>query len=1228
MAEKKKKWAPLYPGWALSPPGWKEKGERKGWETRYTTVGARPRGARMHPFEVHASSPEYRRIWFGLSAVLVGVRPNQFELSTDAAYWVTLARKLLQRGTLPPTGTHEERDPPTPELLAWLFASNEKHPVDPAIDLHPVFEKPFFDALIKKQPSWASFVFPQAPFEALTVEGGSRTTRWVDFLFAPPTIKTEVVELDGSQHAFAQDVDAERDGALKEAGIEVRRVEGGKWDEFLHSLSKTSNPCSLSQEDVPEGETWREALLAARSVFGIIEAVANGFLEVGSDWQVELPSGVGNEEVFKELLALVVSVDELWTTKVVPKNIFILGPDEFRWQNRFGGVESTKTSSTVIKVDWAPNWAMLPNYETGIDVVVRGVPLPVHAGWDPALSSERRNIRRPEGSQTAEMDGLLGVVADHAFGIKQFRPGQSQAIRRVLEGKDSCVLLPTGYGKTLVFQVASLLRPGATLVVAPLKALIDDQERRFVEDGIDRVAAITSDRTNGVDMRTELHGAISRGNAIVAIGTPERLQIESFRTALESAAKENLVSLAVVDEAHCVSEWGHQFRTAYLRLGKNIRKYCRDEGGVPPPLLALTGTASPSVLRDVLRELQIDEADPQAVQRPDSYDRENLTYEVRTFDADPSSRIKMQTEVSETVLVCIPKELEFDVEEYAVATDQSGVIFVPHVNGDYGIRGFQKNLQDRFDAFDESVFYGEAVVEVFSGTAPFGEDESLFTEKKKQNAEKFRRNEVTALVATKAFGMGVDKPDVRWTVHAGFASSIEGFAQEAGRAGRDGGQSHCVVVSEQCDREVIEGLLDPNVNREKRHLEFLKQSKRGVKGQPVHPQDDALRQLFFHYGSFPGPDPMPVVENDGLGGVEKTLDRYWCRGERNQVAWMWKKLSGEPGFKSRSKAVIPQSPVDAVALAPQDENTVKTLHERTLFRLSILGVVKDVSVDYGAGELTVEFGDFTSQSVAKDFLTFANRILPGKSLRHQAMVDGSPSEINRRVAYLANAVVDLAYEVIERARINALREMWRLTLGQPDDERIRKTIVAYLDGGQIASTLGELVLETEVDVPRALRKVDLSPPANEFEWLGAAVRWMEAASHPLVLFVRAIGEAHQPMSTEVEKDVESKSNFVQYLKQALDAAEENEFSSTDFVDLLRWTRARLRNDFSGQRIRWVPVLWETFVALIDSQDFDDQARKVLHGPELESDEAEVLLALLAQKIEKNVRSIPTPTNRR
>jgi ATP-dependent DNA helicase RecQ len=260
-------------------------------------------------------------------------------------------------------------------------------------------------------------------------------------------------------------------------------------------------------------------------VFGIVEAVANGLLEIGCDWQIELPAGVGDKEAFKELLALVVSVDELWGTNVVPQNIFIEGPDEIRWRNAFGGIEAQKMSTTVIKVDWAPNWATLPSYESEVDVVIRGVPLPVHAGWDPEISSERRNIQRPEGDQIAEMDGLLGVVADHAFGIKQFRLGQSQAIRRVLEGEDSCVLLPTGYGKTLVFQVAALLRPGATLVVAPLKALIDDQERRFVEDGIDRVAAITSDRTNTDDMRAELHSAISRGNAMVVIVTPERLQI-------------------------------------------------------------------------------------------------------------------------------------------------------------------------------------------------------------------------------------------------------------------------------------------------------------------------------------------------------------------------------------------------------------------------------------------------------------------------------------------------------------------------------------------------------------------------------------------------------------------------------------------------------------------------------------------------------------------------------
>jgi hypothetical protein len=329
-----------------------------------------------------------------------------------------------------------------------------------------------------------------------------------------------------------------------------------------------------------------------------------------------------------------------------------------------------------------------------------------------------------------------------------------------------------------------------------------------------------------------------------------------------------------------------------------------------------------------------------------------------------------------------------------------------------------------------------------------------------------------------------------------------------------------------------------------------------------------------------------------------------------------------------NKETISQVPITAVALGIQDENIIKTLQERTLFRLSILGVVKDVEVDYGAGTLTIEPGNFTNESIIKEFLMFANRIQPGRSRQHQMTVGGSPSGLNERVAYLAAAVVDLAYEVIERARINALREMWRLTLGEPNDDRIRKTIVAYLDGGQVAATLGELVLETRVDVSQALRKLDLSPPANEFEWAGAAVRWMEAASHPLVLFVRAIGEAHQPESNEEKIEKESKASFIQYVKQALESAEKYEFSPEDFVDVLRWSRARLRNDFGGRRIRWVPALWETFVGSLDSQDFDNQARKVLAGSELENDEAEALLALLVEKIEKNVRSIPTPTNRR
>ena len=187
---------------------------------------------------------------------------------------------------------------------------------------------------------------------------------------------------------------------------------------------------------------------------------------------------------------------------------------------------------------------------------------------------------------------------------------------------------PPGQGNSLIYQLAGLLRPGVTLVIDPLVSLVDDQERRLVQDGVDRVVGLTSSKISTGELRDRAYQAIADGDALIVFLTPERLQTVAFREALGHAAERRTVNLAVIDEAHCVSEWGHDFRTAYLRVGRNLRQLTRGHlDDVAPPLLALTGTAKPRGLRDVLVELQAPDGE-MIVLRPSSFDRTNLSYEV------------------------------------------------------------------------------------------------------------------------------------------------------------------------------------------------------------------------------------------------------------------------------------------------------------------------------------------------------------------------------------------------------------------------------------------------------------------------------------------------------------------------------------------------------------------------------------------------------------------------
>ena len=322
----------------------------------------------------------------------------------------------------------------------------------------------------------------------------------------------------------------------------------------------------------------------------------------------------------------------------------------------------------------------------------------------------------------------------------------------MLDGRDVVAVLPTGGGKTLVYQLAGALLEGTTVVATPLIALMQDQVRRLSDEETarpQRVASVTGDVRG--EERANLLEKLTRGELDFLFATPEQLARDDVRKALRAST----IDLFVVDEAHCISEWGFDFRPAYRELSSSAKAMGR------PPILALTATAPETVQRDVARELKL--SDPILVAR--GFDRSNLYFGVvRVTDPDRRERqlAKLLTEYAgcSVVVYCTTRR---ESEETALALLELG-INAGHYHG-----GMDKTLREEVQtAFLEDPEYGGLEV----------------------------------LCATSAFGMGIDKPNIRAVVHRTMPDSLEAYWQEAGRAGRDGETADCILMYRPEDQSV------------------------------------------------------------------------------------------------------------------------------------------------------------------------------------------------------------------------------------------------------------------------------------------------------------------------------------------------------------------------------------------------------------------------------------------
>lgn len=340
----------------------------------------------------------------------------------------------------------------------------------------------------------------------------------------------------------------------------------------------------------------------------------------------------------------------------------------------------------------------------------------------------------------------LAVLQSH-FGYDHFRPLQEEIIQHVLAGGDGLALMPTGGGKSLCYQLPAVCQPGMTLVVSPLIALMKDQVDALNANGIP--ARFINSSLTPAEIESAQNQA-SHGSVKILYAAPERLALGGFRRFLRSV---NL-SLIAIDEAHCISEWGHEFRPDY----RNLIQLRQDFPGVP--VIALTATATGPVRDDILAQLNLRRG---KVFRS-SFNRANLTYSVQTKEGYWGKLLSLlQSHQNEsTIIYCFSRR---DTEELAEDLNARGLAARPYHAG-------------------------------------------LEPEVRHRNQEDFIRDRVPIIVATIAFGMGIDKPDIRLVVHHSLPRSLEGYYQETGRAGRDGLPSECVLFYAYADRAKQEYFIN------------------------------------------------------------------------------------------------------------------------------------------------------------------------------------------------------------------------------------------------------------------------------------------------------------------------------------------------------------------------------------------------------------------------------------
>ena len=587
-----------------------------------------------------------------------------------------------------------------------------------------------------------------------------------------------VIEIDGQQHKtddLQRISDTQRDAYLLSKGIKTIRISTHqlgaltfppKRTELLDHLVKSNGSLSLYQQafvksltrSFSEKETRTKLLPTAIIRFQIllIELLLNNYLNFEEPWKFNLI--VREEEQLGNFAKLAIEDFFIWFShlyRLQTKQEW--NPPSYSIQS-YPSRESCPVQSTVLNIDfslfsrWTDEAALYPDAIFVRTDYYGAEKNHFQVSCAPAINYQITNEDKP----------TLEFFLQNLFDKPAFRKGQFPIIANILNREDTIGLLPTGGGKSLCYQLPCLLQPSVNFVVCPIKSLMYDQYVNLKNAYITNTQFITGDQS--AEERTIAQREFANRKYLFIWISPERFQIKTFRAYLATVNASASIAHAVIDEVHCLSEWGHDFRTSYLNLAKTVEKYCPQA-----KFVGLTATASVNVLKDIRAEF----ARNNRIMRDENikslldYSRKELSFQI----------IKDNNHKLDCLKTLLNQEAVLEQKQKAA------LVFTPHVNGQYGCFDLANKLN-----------MGTGVAKWYSGETPQkkGPDGKKFpvmsldnfNQYKKDVQLDFKSDQFPLLVATKAFGMGIDKQNIHYTFHYGIPSSVEALYQEAGRAGR------------------------------------------------------------------------------------------------------------------------------------------------------------------------------------------------------------------------------------------------------------------------------------------------------------------------------------------------------------------------------------------------------------------------------------------------------------